>query len=59
MGTVGLSLGITPTLSAASKIILILMMYAGRVGILTLGLAIGEKKSNAEIRKPIGNLLIG
>ena len=59
MGTVGLSLGLTPTLSAASKIILILMMYAGRVGILTLGLAIGEKKTNAEIRKPIGNLLIG
>lgn len=59
MGTVGLSLGLTPTLSAASKIILILMMYAGRVGILTLGLAIGEKKSHAELRKPIGDLLIG
>lgn len=59
MGTVGLSLSLTPTLSAASKIILILLMYAGRVGILTIGLAVGERKDSAEIKKPIGNILIG
>ena len=38
--TVGLSMGITAGLSAVSKIILILLMYAGRVGILTLALVI-------------------
>lgn len=59
MGTVGLSLNLTPTLSIASKIILIMLMYAGRVGILTLGLAFGEKKDTSEIKKPIGNVLIG
>lgn len=36
IGTVGLTLGITPTLSAISKIILIALMYFGRVGGLTL-----------------------
>ena len=59
MGTVGLTLGITPTLGAASKIVLICLMYAGRVGILTLGLAFGEKKTAAKIKKPVDTLLIG
>lgn len=59
MGTVGLSLGLTPTLSPLSKYILIALMYAGRVGILTVALAFGEKKNTAEIRKPVDTLLIG
>ncbi|HHU01790.1 MAG TPA: Trk family potassium uptake protein [Christensenellaceae bacterium] len=36
VGTVGLTLGITPGLGTISKIILILLMYIGRVGGLTL-----------------------
>ncbi len=36
VGTVGLSLGITPDLRSASRIILIILMYLGRVGGLTL-----------------------
>ena len=60
MGTVGLSLNLTPTLNAASKIVLIFLMYAGRVGILTLGLAFGEKKNGAKIKKPVDtSVLIG
>lgn len=59
LGTAGLSLSLTPHLTAVSRIILILLMYAGRVGILTLALALGEKKSAAEIRKPLDTLLIG
>ena len=35
MGTVGLSLGITPSLSPPGKIVIILLMFWGRVGILT------------------------
>ena len=35
-GTVGLSTGITPDLSAASKLVLILTMYIGRLGAFTL-----------------------
>lgn len=36
LGTVGLTTGITPTLSAGSKIVLILTMFVGRVGVLTI-----------------------
>ena len=36
IGTVGLTLGITPSLNILSKIILILLMFFGRVGALTL-----------------------
>jgi len=36
VGTVGLSFGITPGLGTASRIILIILMYLGRVGGLTL-----------------------
>jgi trk system potassium uptake protein TrkH len=41
-GTVGLSMGITPYLSHSGKIIIILLMYLGRVGPLTLGYAITQ-----------------
>jgi len=40
LGTVGLSMGITPSLTAAGKLILILVMFCGRVGLLTLGMAL-------------------
>ncbi len=41
-GTVGLSLGITGALEPASKILLILTMFLGRVGILSLGYSIAR-----------------
>ncbi len=59
MGTVGLSLGISPHLHPVSMIIICILMYTGRVGIVTLGLAFAEKKTTALIRKPAGNILIG
>lgn len=59
MGTVGLSLGITPSLEAASQIALIILMYTGRVGILTIGLAFGEKRDTSDVKKPVDTLLIG
>lgn len=59
LSTTGLSLSITPVLCAGSKIILIILMFAGRVGILTLALALGAKKTAAEIRRPMDTLFIG
>ena len=59
LGTVGLTLNVTPALTAPSKIIIILLMYAGRVGILTLALALGENRKTAAIRNPVDTLLIG
>jgi trk system potassium uptake protein TrkH len=58
--TVGLSMGITPFLSVMGKICIIVMMYLGRVGPLTLVLAIGSRvvlPSNVEY--PKGKVLIG
>ncbi len=59
LGTVGLSMSLTPTLTVASKVILILLMYLGRVGVLTLAFAFRENKNAQEIKKPVDTLLIG
>ncbi len=45
-GTVGLSTGITPQLSDASRLLLVLVMYSGRVGILTVAFALARKQHN-------------
>lgn len=55
LGTVGLSMGLTPTLHTVSKIIIIILMYMGRAGVLTIALAIGKKRSEAEIRRPVAD----
>jgi trk system potassium uptake protein TrkH len=58
-GTVGLSTGITAGLSSLGKIILILTMYVGRVGVLLLISAlVGDAKPSA-IHYPEENLLVG
>jgi trk system potassium uptake protein TrkH len=48
-GTVGLSMGITSSLSVTSKILLIVVMFTGRVGLLTIGSAI-LKPADGETR---------
>lgn len=60
-GTVGLSAGVTPRLSAVSKIALILMMYIGRVGPLSLGLAISLRRGHlhADSVLPEGKIIVG
>ncbi len=59
-GTVGLSLGITPFLSYAGKLVIIGLMYLGRVGPLTLVLAVGSKVVLPnEVEYPEGKVLIG
>ncbi|HDP81243.1 MAG TPA: hypothetical protein ENN21_10425 [Spirochaetes bacterium] len=58
-GTVGLSAGITPELTYAGRIVIILLMFAGRVGPLSLGLAIGKKRKEARYSYPEGRISIG
>jgi trk system potassium uptake protein TrkH len=58
-GTVGLSTGITPTLSAAGKLLIIGTMFAGRVGTLTLVLSLALKKRNGKLQYPEGKVIIG
>jgi trk system potassium uptake protein TrkH len=57
-GTVGLSLGITSGLTDSSKLLLILLMYAGRMGILTLLFAIFRKTKTSGYRYPKENIVI-
>ena len=49
-GTVGLSRGITPELSPVGKIIITVAMYLGRLGPLTLALALAQQEQHATYR---------
>lgn len=59
LGTVGLSLGLTTSLSAIGKILIILTMFLGRVGPLTLGFALAYKKKQPDIHFARGKIMIG
>lgn len=56
--TVGSSLGITPLLSPLSKILLILAMFLGRVGIISLLIGVTGNKNGSPVKYPIDNLII-
>lgn len=59
LSTVGLTLGITPQLSVASHIILMILMFVGRVGGLTFVFAaFSSKKSNLK-RLPLDKINVG
>jgi potassium uptake TrkH family protein len=58
-GTVGLSTGITSTLSYAGKSIIILTMYIGRIGTLTLAFAITKRVVYTKYRYSEINVLVG
>ena len=59
IGTVGMSTGITRELTSASRIIVALMMYCGRVGSMTFALAFTEKKVAAHISLPEEKITVG
>ncbi|MCK4259232.1 MAG: Trk family potassium uptake protein [Halanaerobiales bacterium] len=58
-GTVGLSTGITGNLSLIGRFLIILTMFVGRVGPMTLALAIGEQREKVSIRYPEEKMMIG
>ena len=59
-GTVGLTLGITPFLSVAGKLAISLLMLIGRIGPLTLILALGQRRtSRGKFDYPVGQIMIG
>ena len=57
--TVGLSTGITTSLNGIGKFILIFLMFAGKVGTLTLFSAVTSKKNNTKIEYPSANINVG
>lgn len=58
-GTVGLAKTVTAALLPASKVILILLMFGGRVGGVTLMLSLAEKCEYAPVNRPEEKILIG
>lgn len=57
-GTVGLSTGITPGLSDGSKVLSILIMYIGRLGVLTMA-SLWYFTKGERVHYPEGNIAIG
>lgn len=59
IGTVGMSTGVTRDLSLASRIVIILLMYCGRIGSMSFALSFTERKKVAPIQLPIEKIMIG
>lgn len=61
-GTVGLTVGITTSLSAFGQILIIITMFAGRVGVFTMSMALAKrmaKQDTCNIRYPEERVMIG
>jgi trk system potassium uptake protein len=58
-GTVGLTMGLTPHLSSIGRILITLTMFAGRVGPLTIAIALAQRKTNSYFNYPKGKITIG
>lgn len=58
-GTVGLSTGITESLSSLSRIIITITMFAGRIGPLTIAVAMGQKEYAPLYKYPEERVMIG
>lgn len=59
IGTVGMSTGITRELSIAARVIVILLMYCGRIGSMTFALSFTERKKVAPVQLPAEKIIIG
>lgn len=59
VATVGLTTGITRSLSAVSRVVLIFLMYCGRVGSLSFAGALAEKKAPPPVMNPVEQITIG
>ncbi|MBP1586952.1 MAG: Trk family potassium uptake protein [Clostridia bacterium] len=59
IGTVGISAGITSSLNLGSRLVIILLMYMGRVGSISFGLALLEKKARPAVTYPTESVIVG
>lgn len=59
ISTTGLSLGITPNLTVFSKLILSVLMFLGKVGVITLLYAMASNKKKPDIKRPMDAIGIG
>jgi trk system potassium uptake protein TrkH len=58
-GTVGLSTGVTPQLTPTGKLLITILMYLGRIGPLTMGLALSRSLRRGRIVYPEARIMIG
>lgn len=59
IGTVGMSSGITRGMGTISQIVLIVLMYCGRIGSMTFALSFTERKKVAPVQLPAEKIIIG
>lgn len=59
ISTVGLSLGLTTELTNTGRILIIIVMFLGRLGPLTIGYALAYRQKQPDIRYPEGRLMVG
>ena len=59
MGTVGLTRGVTPYLPEVSKLVVLLMMFAGRVGSMSVAMAVTRDRPQPKLRNIPEKILIG
>ncbi len=59
IGTVGMTTGITRSLLPVSRIIIILLMYCGRIGSLSFALSFTQRKKIAHVQQPVERITVG
>ena len=59
IGTVGMSTGITRDMETVSKLVLIFLMYCGRIGSMTFALSLRGHKTEAPVKVPAEKIMIG
>ena len=59
MGTVGMSTGITPGLSVVSKLVIVALMYIGRLTSVIFALSFVASKPKVTTQKPKGKIMVG
>lgn len=59
IGTVGMSTGLTRDLSVGSRIVIVLLMYCGRIGSMSFALSFTERKKAAPVQLPVEKIMIG
>jgi trk system potassium uptake protein TrkH len=59
IGTVGMTTGITRDLNSVSRVIIILLMYCGRVGGMSFAMSFAERKKVPPVKLPTEKVMIG
>lgn len=59
IGTAGMTVGITRDLNIISRVIIIMLMYCGRLGSLSFALIFAQKNSSASVRQPQEKIIVG